>query len=217
MNLNAETIGKFVALGGTYITHQEEDDTPYRWPDVWVVPQEAIINEGDFIRIPERVDKVKPGAELTAVVGSDLWQASEEEAWDGIKGFSVSNDVTASGDWPGWSDPSAEMITGVGYKIFPTFSPILSEMQPKGEIEAYDDLDVRVEVDGEVAVSGSTSQLDFTIPQMVSFASQILELEENDVIALGDPGSPSMYLDDASSVCCYVESIGTLSNPVENL
>lgn len=217
MDLPVDTIGKFVALGGTFHSHQEEAGRTYRWPDVWIVPPEALIPEGEPIEIPDRTERIKPGSELTAVIGADLWEASESEAWDGIKGFTVSNDVTAAGDWPGWSDPDHGMITGVGYKIFPTFSPILSEYVEKQDEATYDDLSVEVRVDDAVAVSGSTAQMAFSIPEMVSFASQIVKLRENDVVALGDPGDPTMYLDDANEVTCFVEDVGTLTNPVRRL
>ncbi|WP_436930032.1 fumarylacetoacetate hydrolase family protein [Halosimplex halobium] len=215
--MELEDIGKFVALGGTFHSHQDEKDRQYRWPDLWVVPKEGIIGEEESIQIPSRVEKVKPGSELTAVIGSDLWEADEEEAWDGIKGFTISNDVTASGDWPGWSDPDHGMITGVGYKLLPTFSPILSEYQPRRRKHHYDDLDVWVEVDGETAVEGTTELMAFSIPEMVSFASSVVKLQENDVVALGDPGNPTKYLDDASSVTCYIESVGELTNSIERL
>jgi len=217
MHIVSDAIDKFVALGGTYQTHQSETDTDYRWPDLWVVPDEGVINEGEPIQIPERPEDVKPGAELTAVIGDDLWQASEEEAWEGIKGFTISNDVTAAGDWPGWSDPEHGMITGVGYKLFPTFSPLLSEIVEKKSESSYEDLDVAVRVNGETVVSGTTAQLAFSIPEMVSFASQITKLHENDVVALGDPGNPCRYLDDAESVTCEIERIGSLTNPVERI
>jgi len=217
MRIQKDDVGKFVALGGTFLTHQTETDTNYRWPDLWIVPDEAIVHENEAIKIPQRTEKVKPGAELTAVIGDHLWQASEQEAWEGIKGFTISNDVTASGDWPGWSDPAHGVITGVGYKLFPTFSPLLSEGIERGEQSAYDDLHVEVTVDGETAVSGTTAQLAFSIPELVSFASQITELHENDVVALGDPGNPSRFLDDAESVTCEIEGIGSLTNPVKRL
>jgi len=63
-------------------------------------------------------------------------------------------------------------------------------------------------------VSGTTAQLSFTIPELISFASNIVKLQENDVVALGDPGSPSIFLDEASEVTCSIESVGELTNPI---
>jgi 2-keto-4-pentenoate hydratase/2-oxohepta-3-ene-1,7-dioic acid hydratase in catechol pathway len=217
MHLPKSDIGKFVALGGTFSTHLDEKKRTYRWPDLWVVPQSGIINDREAIRIPEKVSEAKPGAEITAVIGDTLSNADETEAWEGIKGFTISNDVTAAGDWPGWSDPDHGMITGVGYKVIDTFSPISADVTPKGDLESYDDLGVEVRVDGDVTVSGSTAQMAFSIPEMVSFASQLTTLEENDVVALGDPGNPQNVLDNASSVTCEIEGIGSLTNDVERL
>jgi 2-keto-4-pentenoate hydratase/2-oxohepta-3-ene-1,7-dioic acid hydratase in catechol pathway len=217
MNIDVRDIGKFVALGGTFGTHQKEKDRTYRWPDLWVVPAEGVIPEGEAVEIPERVNNIKPGAEITAVIGDDIYEADEQTAWDAIKGFTISNDVTASGDWPGWSDPDHGMITGVGYKLLPTFSPILTEYVEKEDENKYDDLSVEVRVDGEVAVSGSTAQMSFSIPEMVSFASNICKLNENDVVALGDPGNPTKVLDSADTVTCEIEGIGELTNPIERV
>lgn len=217
MKIKPQNIEKFVALGGTFGTHQEEKGRTYRWPDLWIVPDEGIVTEGEAIEIPERVDRVKPGAEMTAIIGDKIYEASKQEAWDAIKGFTISNDVTASGNWPGWSDPDHEMVTGVGYKLLPTFSPILSEYVEKGDKSDYNDLAIEVRVDGEVAVSGSTTQMSFSIPEMVSFASNICKLHENDMIALGDPGNATTFLDNADSVTCEIEDIGTLTNSVERI
>lgn len=214
---SSKEIGKFVALGGGFQSHLDEKDRTYRWPDLWTVPAEAVISDGETIEIPDRVEDIKPGSELTAVIGEDIYEAGEAEAWDAINGFTISNDVTASSDWPGWSDPGHGMITGVGYKLLPTFSPIRSEYVEKGKATDYDDLDVEVRVDGETVVSGSTAQMSFSIPEMVSFASNICRLQENDVVALGDPGSPTDFLDDADSVTCEIETIGQLTNPVRRV
>jgi 2-keto-4-pentenoate hydratase/2-oxohepta-3-ene-1,7-dioic acid hydratase in catechol pathway len=214
MEFPVNSVGKFVALGGTFQSHLDESDRTYRWPDLWVVPPEAVVGEGEPIEIPDRVDEIKPGSELTAVIGKSIYEAHESEAWDAVKGFTISNDVTASGDWPGWSDPDHGMITGVGYKLLPTFSPILTEYVKREELGHYEDLNVSVTVDGNESVSGTTAQMSFSIPEMISFASNIVKLRENDVVALGDPGNPSILLDQASEVTCSIESIGQLTNPI---
>jgi 2-keto-4-pentenoate hydratase/2-oxohepta-3-ene-1,7-dioic acid hydratase in catechol pathway len=137
-----------VALGGTFSSHQAEKDRTYRWPDFWTLPGAAVISGGDAVVLPPEVDAVNPGAELTAVIGTDIHRASEEETCDAIEGFTISNDVTATGDWPGWSDPDHPMITGVGYKCLATFSPIRRKVTPKRDRSHYQDLSVEVTVDG---------------------------------------------------------------------
>jgi 2-keto-4-pentenoate hydratase/2-oxohepta-3-ene-1,7-dioic acid hydratase in catechol pathway len=108
-------------------------------------------------------------------------------------------------------------ITGVGYKILPTFSPILTRYIPRGAEVDYENLKVTATVDGETAVEEITAHLAFTIPELVAHTSRIVRLQENDVIALGDPGNVRKYLDDASSVTCSIESIGELTNSIRRL
>jgi 2-keto-4-pentenoate hydratase/2-oxohepta-3-ene-1,7-dioic acid hydratase in catechol pathway len=217
MQLAVDSIDTFVSLGGGFQTHLDEQGRSYRWPDLWIVPDSAVTTEGEPIKIPERTEDIKPGCELTAVIGEEIHEATEEEAWDAIEGFTISNDVTASGDWPGWSDPDHHQITGIGYKVLPTFRPILTEYVPMTDPSDYDDRQITVTVEGEMVVEGTTADMAFSIGELVAHASKIVPLGEHDVVALGDPGHPKKYLDDASSVTCSIESIGELTNPVERL
>jgi 2-keto-4-pentenoate hydratase/2-oxohepta-3-ene-1,7-dioic acid hydratase in catechol pathway len=212
--ISTGAIGKFVALGGTFQTHLDEKDVDYRWPDLWIAPGEAVIPEQAEIHIPDQVNKTKPGAELTAVIGQDIYNVSKQTAWEAIDGFTISNDITAAGEWPGVSDTDLGMNTGVGYKILPTFHPVLTEYKLIDNDINYNDLDIEVEVDGHVSVSGTTKQLAFDIPELVAFASSIVHLHKGDVVALGDPGEPSIMIDEASRVTCSIEGHGTLINPI---
>jgi 2-keto-4-pentenoate hydratase/2-oxohepta-3-ene-1,7-dioic acid hydratase in catechol pathway len=42
-----------------------------------------------------------------------------------------------------------------------------------------------------------------------------VKLHENDVVALGDPGNPSVFLDEGGTVTCKIEGIGELQNPID--
>ena len=212
----ADSDARVIGLGGTYHTHQQEGGRSYRWPDLWVYPDSAVIGDGDPIRIPRGTDNIKPGCELTAVIAGPLTTQTKEAAWDAVAGFTVSNDVTAAGEWPGWSDPDHGMITGVGYKLFPGFCPILEAFTPREDLDSYANRSVHVDVDGETSVSGSTADLAFSIPELILFADRIVPLRAGDLIALGDPGSPRVLLDSADEVVCTVEGVGTLRNPVAN-
>lgn len=129
-NLNLSEKNNFFALGPTFRSHQKEINRNPRWPDLWSIPNQCIITESDTIEIPSYVSNVKPGVELTAVIGGELWQSTTKEAWDSIAGFTISNDVTVTSEWPGWPE-SNKMKTNFGYKMFPTFKPISSQYQEK--------------------------------------------------------------------------------------
>jgi len=206
----------FYSLGPTFQSHQKEIERDPRWPDLWMVPNQSVIHEGEYILIPDSVSDVKPGVELTAVIDHTLWQATAKEAWEGIAGFTISNDVTATSEWPGW--PEADMMkTNFGYKMFPTFAPVLSKYQKKKSVEHYKKLNLEVKVDERVSITGNTTDLDFSIPELIAYVSHICELNKGDLIAIGDPGYADVFLDDASEVSCRIESIGILSNKIKQV
>ncbi|WP_192498512.1 fumarylacetoacetate hydrolase family protein [Halorussus halophilus] len=214
-----DSIGTFIALGGSFSTHRRQDSQP-EWPILWTVPAQAIIPEEEPIQIPSYVEDVVPGPEPAVVigdVGDGLWQASESEAAEAVKGFTVSNDVTAKGKFPAYPYPDQEGSLGRGYKIFPSFSPTLSGYEPLAADAIDEGTNVEAVVDGETVVSGSTDTMDWTVAELVAHVSKIINLQENDVISLGDPSQPTGYLDDAEEVTCIVENVGELTNPVERM
>ena len=205
-------VGKVVALGGTFEVHGEGN----RWPNIWQEPKESLLPEEEPIEIPLEVENVIIEAEPTVIVGEELRNASEQEAVDAIRGFTISNDVTALSDWPSNPNPDGGSSSHAG-KMFPTFRPLLSEYKDV-EVDELADCEIESRIDGEVNVSGSTSDLKFTIPEMVSHVSQVIHLKPNDIIALGRPKIVDMiYLDDASESLCRIETLGELVNPVVNL
>jgi 2-keto-4-pentenoate hydratase/2-oxohepta-3-ene-1,7-dioic acid hydratase in catechol pathway len=213
--LEFDSGNKFVSLGGVFSTHTDSD-RPKKWPDVWIVPKEAVVHEEDPIKLPPEVEDVVVGPEITAVIGKEMWSVPETDVADSIAGFTVSTDVTVKGEWPGYANENHPHITGTGYKIFPTFRPTLSLYEPL-DINEATDLSVEASVDGEVILSGSTSEMGFTVQDIFTHVSKIIKLNPGDIVALGDPGNPEGYIDNGSEVTSTIESIGSLTNPVERL
>lgn len=206
---------KFVSLGGVFSTHTAAE-RPSKWPDIWVVPQEAVVHEGDAVEIPPECENVTIGPEITAVVGESMHRVGESDVADSISGFTISTDVTAKGEWPGYSYENHEFITGTGYKIFPTFRPVLSKYEPLG-LDDVRNLHVEATVDGKTVVEGYTTDMGFSIPELFSHVSKVIKLNPGDLVALGDPGNPEGYIDDASTITSRIEKIGELTNTVQIL
>ena len=67
---------------------------------------------------------------------------------------------------------------------------------------------------------GTTSDLIYDVPTLVSFISQSITLEPGDVIATGTPAGvgvfrdPPIFLEPGDRVRCEIEGIGTLENPI---
>jgi len=78
-------------------------------------------------------------------------------------------------------------------------------------------LKLTAHVDGEISIEGNTNGLHFDIPGMVAYVSHICRLNKGDLLALGDPGYADVFLDEAETVSCSIESIGTLSNEIQRV
>jgi 2-keto-4-pentenoate hydratase/2-oxohepta-3-ene-1,7-dioic acid hydratase in catechol pathway len=67
---------------------------------------------------------------------------------------------------------------------------------------------------------GTTADLLFTVPQLVSFISRQITLEPGDLIATGTPAGvgvfrdPPVFLEPGDRIRCEIEGIGGVSNVV---
>ena len=126
-----------------------------------------------------------------------------EEALDYVLGYTCFNDVTAR-------DLQRQDKQWTRAKGFDTFAPIgpciETELDPGNVvIESY--------LNGELKQRGSTSDLIYPVPELVSFISHIMTLLPGDIIATGTPiGIGPMKPGDTVEV--KIELIGTLRNYV---
>jgi len=68
-------------------------------------------------------------------------------------------------------------------------------------------------LNGRMVQNSNTGMMIFSVPEMISFISRQITLEEGDIIATGTPsGVGAIHHGDVVEV--EIEGIGTLSNPV---
>ena len=63
----------------------------------------------------------------------------------------------------------------------------MSDMLPREAVPNPDDVTLWLKVDGETRQEGSTSQMMFKVPQLISHISSIMTLDPGDVILTGTP------------------------------
>jgi 2-keto-4-pentenoate hydratase/2-oxohepta-3-ene-1,7-dioic acid hydratase in catechol pathway len=86
------------------------------------------------------------------------------------------------------------------------------------ELADRDDLAIACRLDGEEVQSGRTSDLIFSIPELVAFASSWCTLEPGDLIFTGTPSGvgdgrePPRYLRAGQTLETEIEGIGTMRN-----
>ena len=195
---------KVVAIGLNYKAHAKEMKKPLpKEPMIFLKPSTAVIGPGRPILRPPMATRVDYEAELGVVIGRRCHAVSAEEALDYVLGYTCLNDITER-------DMQARDIQYTRAKGFNTFCPL-------GPAIALDldtsDLRVRSLVDGETRQDSRTSDLIFTVPELVAFISQVMTLNPGDVIATGTPAGVGP-LKAGQVVTIELEGIGRLVNPV---
>ncbi len=206
---------KIICVGLNYIDHcRETGMEPPISPVIFSKYANAIVGHNDAVEIPINSNEVDFEAELAVVIGKEAKYVKEEEASDYVFGYTIMNDISArdlqfkDGQWSRG-------------KTADTFAPTGPVIVTKDEAGDPHDLSISLELNGEIMQDSNTSNLIFSIPQIISFLSQSMTLRPGDLIATGTPPGvgmgrdPKVWLKDGDKMSITIENIGTLSNYVK--
>ena len=212
--LPIERPGKILCVGLNYRSHAEEQDRrPPERPMLFAKWATSLIGPGDPIVLPPISSAVDYEAELAVVIGSRVKGVSVDNALEAVRGYLCANDVSARDLQRG----DKQYTRG---KSLDTFCPVGPELVPAAEIPDPGALRIRCLVNGEVRQDGTTSDLIFSVPELIAFAAEAITLEPGDLILTGTPAGvgefrdPPLYLADGDEVTVEIEGVGTLTNPV---
>lgn len=195
---------KVIGIGTNYRLHAAEMGRSIPpVPKVFLMPPSAVIGPGEPIVLPPCSSRVDHEAELALVIGERCRHVPESKAFEVLAGFTCANDITARDH----QRADGVFARAKGFDSFCPLGPVLvTDLDPS-------DLLVECRVNGEVRQSGRTSDLIFSVPQIVAFLSSIMTLEPGDVICTGTPSGVGP-LQPGDHVEVHVEGIGLLQNPV---
>ena len=205
--------GKVVAIGRNYREHTDEEGVSApAAPLVFAKWPSSVVGHGADIRWdPGLTGQVDYEAELGVVIGRTARHVTEADALDHVLGYTCINDVSArdlqfgDGQW-------------VRGKSLDTFCPMGPVLVTADEIGDPQDLAITCRVGGELVQDSRTSEMYFSVAQIISFLSRSFTLEPGDVIATGTPGGvgafrdPPRFLGDGDRVTVEIERIGRLEN-----
>ncbi len=196
--------GKIICLGLNYRDHAQEFnlEVPAE-PLIFMKPPSAVIAAEEKIRIPAMSRRVDYEAELAVIIGRTCRNVPREAAFSHILGYTCLNDVTARD----LQNQDGQWTRAKGFDTFCPIGPCLVTGIDPG------DLAVQSFLNGELCQSSRTSQLIFSIPELVEFISRVMTLFPGDIISTGTPsGVGPMKAGDRVEV--YVEQVGRLVNTV---
>ena len=206
--------GKIVCVGLNYRDHAAESGLAVpATPVIFSKFSSCVIAPGEPVVIPRTSEKVDYEAELAVVIGRHAKHVSADRAYDYVLGYTMFNDVTArdfqfgDGQWQRG-------------KSCDTFAPMGPTIVTTDEIPDPHTLRIKLTVNRTTMQDSNTSQLIFSIPQIIEFITQSTSLEPGDVIATGTPAGvgfarkPPVFLQPGDVMDVDIEKIGGLGNPV---
>jgi len=195
---------KIVCVGLNYRAHAEETNMPLpSTPLIFLKPSTAVIGPDDNIVLPAVATRVDYEGELGVVIGRVAKNVPPDRVDDFVLGYTCVNDVT---------ERDIQQMDGqwTRAKGFDTFAPVGPWIETVADPA---DLKLETFLNGERRQSSRTSDLIFSIAELVSFVSGVMTLLPGDIISSGTPsGIGSIKAGDVVEV--RIENIGTLRNPV---
>lgn len=215
--------GKLIALGLNYHAHIAESvsvkvkgfttEVPPepllfpKTPNVLVGPDAPIVIPAFLKEYGFDELRTDYEAELAVIIGRRCKNVPEADAMDCVLGYTCMNDVSQrniqNGDRTGW-------FRG---KSLDTFGPIGPRVVLAKDLPDPQNLQIRCRLNGKTVQEGHTSQMIFTIPEIIAFVSKNFTLEVGDIILTGTPSGVGP-LHHGDSVEVEIEEIGVLKNTV---
>lgn len=195
---------KIVCVGINYKAHAAE--MGHKLPEepvIFLKPPTAMNATGGEIHLPPGVGRVDYEGELAVIIGRRAHRVPVGEALLHVLGYTCANDVTAR-------DLQSKDGQWTRAKGFDGFCPL----GPWAETDVDpSDLLLETYLNGACVQTTRTSDMIFSVPEVVSFVSHVMTLLPGDAVLTGTPsGIGSLTAGDVVEV--RIEGIGALINRV---
>lgn len=204
--------GKIICIGLNYLRHARESGMePPKTPVLFSKYNNAVAGPGEGVPLPEAGEQYDYEAELVAVIGRRGKNIPEARALDHVLGYCNGNDVSAR---------DLQMINGQWLlgKTLDKFLPLGPYLVTSDEAGEPGNMRVRCWLNGELRQDSSTSDLIFSVPQIISYVSRFITLEPGDVISTGTPEGvilgmeEKVWMKPGDEVVVEVGNLGRLEN-----
>jgi 2,4-didehydro-3-deoxy-L-rhamnonate hydrolase len=200
---------KIICIGLNYADHAKETKaTPPTEPVIFMKATTAIAGPFDEVVIPKNSTKTDWEVELAVVIGQKASYVKETEAMGYVAGYCLHNDI---------SEREFQLEKGGTWdkgKGCDTFAPLGPWMVTKDEIADVHNMKLWLKVNGQLMQNGTTANLIFNIPFLVSYTSQFMTLLPGDIISTGTPAgvglgfNPPVYLKPGDIMELGIDGLG---------
>ena len=180
-------VPNFFCVGLNYAKHAEETGAqPPKEPIIFSKASSALSGPFDPVIIPRNSVKTDWEVELGVIIGAETLYVSEADALKHVAGYCTINDVSERAFQ---IERGGQWIKG---KSAPTFGPIGPYLVTADEVPDPQALRVTLDLNGTRVQDSDTSDMIFTVAQIISHMSQFMKLMPGDIIATGTPSGVGM-------------------------
>jgi len=181
------SVPNFFCIGLNYALHAKESgmDAPAE-PIIFSKATSALSGPNDDVIIPRTSEKGDWEVELGVVIGKTALYVSEEDALDYVAGYCTINDVSERSFQ---TERGGQWIKG---KSAPTFGPTGPYLVTADEVGDPQNLRVTLKLNGDTVQDSNTSDMIFSVREIISYMSSFMELRPGDIIATGTPSGVGM-------------------------
>ena len=208
----APTPRQVFAVGANYGKHVAE--TGRELPkDLAIFTKFPSCITGPFDRVALRSDYVDWETELVVVIGRAPQDVAEADAWSCVAGVTVGQDLSERVLQR--TSPRNQYCLP---KSMPGFGPIGPYLVTTDELDDPDDLELSCTLNGAPQQHARTTDMVFSVRQIIARLSELCSLLPGDVIFTGTPGgvgaaqNPPRYLRDGDVLVSRIEGVGEMSN-----
>lgn len=192
---------------------RSQDDKRPDNPYLFLKSPSVVVGANDDVVIPRGREQIDWECEFAVVVGAPAKNVSTADATRYIFGYSIEFDVSDRG---GRND--RKMGGGPDWfvqKNHDTFAPIGPFIVPKEFLPNPMNTRHYFTLNGELKQDANTSQMEYNISEMLSYASNVMTLNPGDVLAMGTPSGTNIdtqgtqrWMKAGDVGVCVVEGVG---------
>jgi 2-keto-4-pentenoate hydratase/2-oxohepta-3-ene-1,7-dioic acid hydratase in catechol pathway len=152
-------------------------------------------------------------SELVVVFGKKGRHVTEADALRFVAGYCVGQDLSDR-ELQLLGSP-AQFSLGKSYENFTPFGPWLTSAD---EVEDPNNLEISCEVNGERQQNSNTSDMVFSVAELISYLSSVVEVRPGDIMFTGSPHgvgqgqTPPRFLTAGDVLETTIEGLGALRN-----
>ncbi len=181
-----KTIGSIYCVGRNYVAHAKELHNPVpTQPIIFTKSTACIVPFEGKISLPLNLGRCDYETEIAIQLGSDLYQADQNQVLEAVSNVGIALDLTLRDKQ---SELKAKKHPWDLAKSFANACP-LSKFRKLNHSREIEELELKLEVNGEVRQQGSTKQMLFSIPDLIVFISQHIPFRSGDIILTVTPAN----------------------------